>query len=48
VLLASVSPACVAYDAAWAYELSYIVKDALRRMYGSTESIPTARTSSTT
>jgi pyruvate dehydrogenase E1 component len=37
VLLASVNPACVAYDAAWAYELSYIVKDALRRMYGSSE-----------
>jgi len=35
VLLASVSPACVAYDAAWAYELTYIVKDGLRRMYGS-------------
>jgi pyruvate dehydrogenase E1 component len=34
VLLASVNPACVAYDAAWAYELSYIMKDALRRMYG--------------
>jgi pyruvate dehydrogenase E1 component len=40
VLLASVSPACVAYDAAWAYELSYIVKDALRRMYGSTPENP--------
>src|SRR5512140_1566401 len=40
VLLASVSPACVAYDAAWAYELSYIVRDALRRMYGSTEAHP--------
>jgi pyruvate dehydrogenase E1 component len=39
-LLASVSPACVAYDAAWAYELSYIVRDALRRMYGSTEAHP--------
>src|SRR5262249_14398456 len=26
-LLASVSPACVAYDAAWAFELSAIVKD---------------------
>ena len=26
VLLASVSPACVAYDAAWAYELAYIVQ----------------------
>jgi pyruvate dehydrogenase E1 component len=34
VLLASVSPACVAYDAAWAFELAYIVKDGLRRMYG--------------
>ncbi|HEY2553374.1 MAG TPA: pyruvate dehydrogenase (acetyl-transferring), homodimeric type, partial [Streptosporangiaceae bacterium] len=35
VLLSSVSPACVAYDAAWAFELAYIVRDALRRMYGS-------------
>jgi pyruvate dehydrogenase E1 component len=35
VLLASVSPACVAYDAAWAYELAAIMKDGLRRMYGS-------------
>ncbi len=34
VLLASTNPACVAYDAAWAFELAYIVKDALRRMYG--------------
>jgi pyruvate dehydrogenase E1 component len=40
VLLASVSPACVAYDAAYAYELSYIVKDALRRMYGASEEHP--------
>ena len=40
VLLASVSPACVAYDAAWAYELAYIVKDGLRRMYGPTEGHP--------
>ena len=40
VLLSSVSPACVAYDAAWAYELAYIVKDALRRMYGSTDEHP--------
>ena len=40
LLLASVSEACVAYDAAWAYELSYIVKDALRRMYGSTPEHP--------
>ncbi len=36
VLLASASPACVAYDAAWAYELAYVLKDGLRRMYGST------------
>ena len=35
MLLASVSPACVSYDAAWAYELAYIMKDGLRRMYGS-------------
>ena len=40
ILLASVSPACVSYDAAWAYELAYIVKDALRRMYGSTAEHP--------
>jgi pyruvate dehydrogenase E1 component len=40
VLLASVSPACVAYDAGWAYELTYIVKDALRRMYGSSPEHP--------
>jgi pyruvate dehydrogenase E1 component len=40
VLLASVNPACVAYDAAWAYELSFIVKDALRRMYSSSGEYP--------
>ena len=40
MLLASVSPACVAYDAAWGYELGYIVKDGLRRMYGPTEGHP--------
>ncbi|MGE5133534.1 MAG: pyruvate dehydrogenase (acetyl-transferring), homodimeric type [Gemmatimonadota bacterium] len=40
LLLASVSPACVAYDAAWAYELSYILKDGLRRMYGGSEEHP--------
>jgi pyruvate dehydrogenase E1 component len=39
-LLASVSEACVFYDAAWAYEFTYIVKDALRRMYGSTPEHP--------
>jgi pyruvate dehydrogenase E1 component len=39
-LLASVSPACVAYDAAYAFELSYIVQDGLRRMYGASEGHP--------
>ena len=34
LLLASTNPACVAYDASWAFEISHIVKDALRRMYG--------------
>jgi pyruvate dehydrogenase E1 component len=33
VLLASVSEACVSYDCAWAFELAYVVRDALRRMY---------------
>jgi pyruvate dehydrogenase E1 component len=33
VLYASANPACVSYDAAYAYELSFIVRDALRRMY---------------
>jgi pyruvate dehydrogenase E1 component len=40
MLLASVSPACLAYDAAWGYELATIVKDGLRRMYGSSEEHP--------
>jgi pyruvate dehydrogenase E1 component len=40
VLLASVSPACVAYDPAWAYEISVIVADGLRRMYGNTPEYP--------
>jgi pyruvate dehydrogenase E1 component len=39
-LLSSVSPACVSYDAAWAYELAIIVKDALRRMYSPTDGHP--------
>jgi pyruvate dehydrogenase E1 component len=34
LLLAQTNPACVAYDAAFAYELSYITQDALDRMYG--------------
>jgi pyruvate dehydrogenase E1 component len=39
-LLASTSPACVSYDAAWAFELAAIVKDGLRRMYGGTPEHP--------
>ncbi len=39
-LLASVSPACVAYDPAWAYEMSVIVADGLRRMYGESPEYP--------
>ena len=34
LLLASTNPACVAYDAAFGFELSHIVRDGLRRMYG--------------
>jgi pyruvate dehydrogenase E1 component len=33
-LLASTNPAVVSYDPAWAYEVSLIVEDGLRRMYG--------------
>jgi pyruvate dehydrogenase E1 component len=33
-LLASTNPAVVHYDPAFAYEIAYIVKDGLRRMYG--------------
>ncbi len=40
VLLASANPACVAYDAAWAYELATILKDGLRRMYGASPEHP--------
>src|SRR5262245_57822481 len=39
-LLASVSEACVSYDPAWAFEISVIVKDALRRMYDATPEHP--------
>ncbi len=39
-LLASTSPACVSYDAAWAHELAVIVKDGLRRMYGASAEHP--------
>ncbi|HZN17149.1 MAG TPA: pyruvate dehydrogenase (acetyl-transferring), homodimeric type [Micromonosporaceae bacterium] len=34
LLLAATNPAVVAYDAAFAYEIAYIMEDALRRMYG--------------
>jgi pyruvate dehydrogenase E1 component len=34
MLLAATNPACISYDPAFAYEISFIVKDALRRMYG--------------
>jgi pyruvate dehydrogenase E1 component len=40
VLLASVSEACVSYDPAWAYEISVIMRDALRRMYDSSADHP--------
>ncbi|MDX6326984.1 MAG: pyruvate dehydrogenase component [Nocardioidaceae bacterium] len=39
-LLAATNPAIVHYDSALAYELSHIVQDGLRRMYGSTEEHP--------
>ena len=34
LLLASTNPAVVAYDAAFGYEIAFIVEDGLRRMYG--------------
>jgi pyruvate dehydrogenase E1 component len=34
LLLAATNPAVVAYDPSYAYEMSYIVEDGLRRMYG--------------
>ncbi|HEX6077209.1 MAG TPA: pyruvate dehydrogenase (acetyl-transferring), homodimeric type [Micromonosporaceae bacterium] len=34
LMLAATNPAVVAYDPAWAYEITYIVEDGLRRMYG--------------
>ena len=34
MLLASTNPACLSYDAAYAFELGHIVAEALRRMYG--------------
>src|SRR5436309_4136250 len=40
LLLASVSEACVSYDCAWAFELAYVMRDALRRMYEATPEHP--------
>jgi pyruvate dehydrogenase E1 component len=40
LLLASVSEACVSYDCGWAFELAYIMRDALRRMYEATSEHP--------
>src|SRR4029077_16507252 len=40
VLLASVSEACVSYDCAGAFELAYVLRDALRRMYEATGEHP--------
>jgi pyruvate dehydrogenase E1 component len=34
LLLSSTNPACIAYDAAYGFELGHIVRDGLRRMYG--------------
>jgi len=39
-LIAATNPACVAYDPAYAYEISHIMQDGLRRMYGSTDEHP--------
>jgi pyruvate dehydrogenase E1 component len=39
LLLAATNPACVAYDPAFAFEISVIVRDALRRMYGDGENV---------
>ena len=39
-LIASTNPAVVAYDPAFAFEISHIVQDGLRRMYGASEEHP--------
>ncbi|MGH3415439.1 MAG: pyruvate dehydrogenase (acetyl-transferring), homodimeric type, partial [Actinocrinis sp.] len=39
-LIASTNPAVVAYDPAFAFEISHIVQDGLRRMYGSSAEHP--------
>jgi pyruvate dehydrogenase E1 component len=40
LLLASVSEACVSFDCGWAFELAYVMRDALRRMYEATPEHP--------
>jgi pyruvate dehydrogenase E1 component len=40
LLLASVSEACISYDCAWAFELAYVMRDALRRMHEGTPEHP--------
>ncbi|MGL5809417.1 MAG: pyruvate dehydrogenase (acetyl-transferring), homodimeric type [Nocardioides sp.] len=39
-LIAATNPAVVHYDPAFAYEIAHIVKDGLRRMYGSSDEHP--------
>ncbi|MGA8994614.1 MAG: pyruvate dehydrogenase (acetyl-transferring), homodimeric type, partial [Nocardioidaceae bacterium] len=39
-LIAATNPAVVHYDPAMAYEISHIVQDGLRRMYGASEEFP--------
>jgi pyruvate dehydrogenase E1 component len=39
LLLAATNPACLAYDPAFAYELSTIVRDGMRRMYEAGEDV---------
>jgi pyruvate dehydrogenase E1 component len=39
-LLAATNPAVVHYDPAWAFEISHIMQDGLRRMYGSSDEHP--------
>jgi pyruvate dehydrogenase E1 component len=39
-LLASTNPACVYYDPAFAFEISHIVQDGMRRMYGTSPRFP--------
>jgi pyruvate dehydrogenase E1 component len=39
-LLASTNPACVYYDPAYGFEISHIVQDGMRRMYGTSPRFP--------